>query len=147
MFAPGGYAIDNLIDVAQENDFAILVASPDDTTTSRGSTSPAVRDNVILELGLFIGVLGRDRAYLLLTGDARLPSDIVDSRLLSIPSVRMATLRLPSGLATPRSKRHPQLDDVMRRHCQRAEGTSSRELSDGLFIAGYKSAVRRIPWR
>ncbi|WP_328813581.1 nucleotide-binding protein [Rhodococcus sp. NBC_00297] len=85
VFAPGGYAIDALIDVARGHDFAILVASPDDTTTSRGSMSPAVRDNVILELGLFIGVLGRERAYLLLTGDARLPSDVFGLTTLKYP--------------------------------------------------------------
>ncbi|WP_328810621.1 nucleotide-binding protein [Rhodococcus sp. NBC_00294] len=86
VFKPGAFAIDALCEVAREHDFAILVASPDDTTISRGSTSLAVRDNVILELGLFIGVLGRERAYLLLTGNARLPSDVFGLTTLKYPT-------------------------------------------------------------
>lgn len=50
VFAPGAHSINALIDVAWKHDSAILVAPPDDTTTSREITSPAVRDNVILEL-------------------------------------------------------------------------------------------------
>ncbi|GIZ99467.1 hypothetical protein TTY48_40790 [Tsukamurella sp. TY48] len=75
MFAPGSYALDALLEVASGYDFAVLIASPDDTTDSRGESKPSARDNVILELGLFIGALGRERAYLLATGDLRLPSD------------------------------------------------------------------------
>ncbi|MGH3893456.1 MAG: nucleotide-binding protein [Rhodococcus qingshengii] len=75
VFEPGSYALEKLLEVAGKNDFAVLIASPDDTTVSRGDTTPSARDNVILELGLFIGALGRDRAYLLATGDVKLPTD------------------------------------------------------------------------
>jgi hypothetical protein len=50
---------------------------PDDTTASRGETEPSPRDNVVLEFGLFAGVHGRERTYLLATGPLRLPTDVL----------------------------------------------------------------------
>lgn len=75
-FAPGSITLDALIARANSVDFAILVATGEDTVTSRGTQSAAVRDNIILEFGLFLGALGRERVYLLSVGNAKLPSDI-----------------------------------------------------------------------
>lgn len=75
VFEPGRYALESLLEVAARSDFAVLVASPDDVTTSRGDTTPSVRDNIVLEYGLFVGALGRQRTYLLATGEAKLPTD------------------------------------------------------------------------
>ncbi|MEO5315557.1 nucleotide-binding protein [Pseudarthrobacter sp. CC12] len=75
-FAPGSITLDELIARANSVDFAILVATGEDTVTSRGTQSAAVRDNIILEFGLFLGALGRERVYLLSVGDAKLPSDL-----------------------------------------------------------------------
>jgi hypothetical protein len=76
VFEPSGYALDSLLEVAARSDYAVLVATPDDVTTSRGTTNASVRDNIILEFGLFLGVLGRNRTYLLATtGDVKLPTD------------------------------------------------------------------------
>lgn len=75
IFEPGGYTLDSLAEVAIRSDFAVLIASPDDVTTSRGDTSASVRDNIVLEYGLFVGALGRQRTYLLATGKVKLPTD------------------------------------------------------------------------
>lgn len=75
VFEPSRYALESLLDVAQRVDFAVLVASPDDVTETRGHTEASVRDNIVLEFGLFAGALGRKRTYLLATGEARLPTD------------------------------------------------------------------------
>lgn len=75
-FDPGSITIDALIERADRSDFAILVATNDDTITTRGTEGAAVRDNIIFEFGLFVGALGRERVYLLSVGDAKLPSDL-----------------------------------------------------------------------
>lgn len=75
VFEPGGYTLDSLIDEAHSCDFAVLVATPDDTRESRGQTAGVPRDNVILEFGLFAGVLGRSRTYVLATDGVLLPTD------------------------------------------------------------------------
>ena len=77
VFAPSGYALDSLLQVAGTVDFAVLVATPDDKTISRGETKASARDNIVLEFGLFAGALGRDRTYLLAPGDVKLPTDVL----------------------------------------------------------------------
>ncbi|KRE56157.1 hypothetical protein ASG70_03065 [Phycicoccus sp. Soil748] len=77
VFAPSGYALDSLLETAAAVDFAVLVVTPDDKTISRGETTASARDNIVLEFGLFAGALGRDRTYLLATGDIKLPTDVL----------------------------------------------------------------------
>lgn len=77
VFRPSSYSLDSLIGRAHRADFAILVATPDDTVHSRGAVNSTVRDNVLIEYGLFVGVLGRERVFLLAPGgDLHLPSDL-----------------------------------------------------------------------
>ena len=93
VFEPGGYTLDSLIAVAASIDFAVLIATPDDTTVSRGESKPSARDNIVLEFGLFAGALGRDRTYLLATGEIKLPTDVLGLTRLPYragPSVRAA---------------------------------------------------------
>ena len=77
VFEPSGYTLDSLIAIADRVDFAVLVAAPDDTTVSRGVEASSARDNIVLEFGLFAGALGRERTFLLSTGDLRLPTDVL----------------------------------------------------------------------
>lgn len=71
--------MESLTKVLSESDFAVFVFSPDDLVRIRDLTSPAVRDNVLFEFGLFIGRLGRDRVFFLLPtgGDLHLPTDLL----------------------------------------------------------------------
>ena len=59
-------------------DFAALVLSPDDTVISRESTAGAPRDNLVFELGLFMGALGHSRTFLLHPrgSDIKIPTDL-----------------------------------------------------------------------
>lgn len=58
--------------------FAIVLLTPDDFGGKVGSHAvPRARQNVILELGYFIGSLGRDRVCALKRGDLELPSDVL----------------------------------------------------------------------
>ena len=44
-------------------DIGLFVFTPDDQLQSRGESKPVARDNVLFELGLFIGKLTRRRAF------------------------------------------------------------------------------------
>jgi predicted nucleotide-binding protein len=58
--------------------FAIILLTPDDVAgPSGGEPKARARQNVILELGYFIGRLGRDRVCALKAGDIEMPSDIL----------------------------------------------------------------------
>ncbi|WP_346658660.1 TIR domain-containing protein [Bradyrhizobium sp. 143] len=62
VFFAGGYPLEHLEKQVAQSDFAIAIAEPDDIVRSRGHQSPTLRDNVLFELGLFMGKLGRHRA-------------------------------------------------------------------------------------
>jgi CRP/FNR family transcriptional regulator, cyclic AMP receptor protein len=78
VFRASWYPIESLEQQLDSSDFAIAIASPDDLVESRGKSVATARDNVIFELGLFIGRLGRKRSFLLEPrGDeVKLPSDL-----------------------------------------------------------------------
>lgn len=55
--------IESLEEKCAAVDFAIFVLTPDDVKFKREKKTAAVRDNVIFELGLFSGTLGRRRCF------------------------------------------------------------------------------------
>lgn len=77
-FKAANYTIDDLEAAVDNADFAIAIAHADDFVESRDEMWPAPRDNVIFELGLFMGRLGRARAILMEPRgkDVKLPSDL-----------------------------------------------------------------------
>lgn len=77
VFTIANYPLEDLERELDRSDFAIAIASEDDVTTSRGKKKRSPRDNVIFEIGYFMGRLGRHRAVLLEPKGAKvkLPSD------------------------------------------------------------------------
>jgi CRP/FNR family cyclic AMP-dependent transcriptional regulator len=85
VFRASWYPIESLERQLDQSDFAIAVAQPDDITLSRGGSSPTARDNVIFELGLFIGRIGRQRSFLVEPRgeEVKLPTDLSGITALS----------------------------------------------------------------
>jgi predicted nucleotide-binding protein len=84
VFFAGGYPLEGLEKAVSESDFALAVAQADDIVKSRGKTQKTLRDNVLFELGLFMGKLGRHRALLIhpKVDKLKLPSDLSGLTLL-----------------------------------------------------------------
>ena len=78
-FSPSSYTVNDLLAESARSDFAVFVVRGDDMTRSRGTESASPRDNVIFELGLFMGALGRERTLLLKPrgADLKIPSDLL----------------------------------------------------------------------
>jgi predicted nucleotide-binding protein len=78
VFRASWYPVESLERQLDQSDFAIAIAQPDDITSSRGKSLPTPRDNVIFELGLFIGRIGRLRSFLVEPRgeELKLPSDL-----------------------------------------------------------------------
>ncbi|UIF88020.1 TIR domain-containing protein [Cupriavidus sp. UYPR2.512] len=78
VFKVTNYTLEDLERELNTSDFAIAIAHPDDKLTWREEDWPAPRDNVVLELGMFIGRLGRNRAILMEPRGTKvkLPSDM-----------------------------------------------------------------------
>jgi hypothetical protein len=70
--------LESLVNALDEYDFAVLALTADDLVISRDALSSAPRDNVLFELGLFIGGLGRSRTFLVYdrTSGLKLPTDL-----------------------------------------------------------------------
>jgi CRP/FNR family cyclic AMP-dependent transcriptional regulator len=78
IFRASMYPLEALEAALDDKDFAIAVAAPDDFVETRGERHVTPRDNVIFELGLFVGRIGRQRTILLepRDEDVKLPSDL-----------------------------------------------------------------------
>lgn len=85
VFKVASYALESLETEVDDSDFAIAIAHSDDVTLFRDQEWPAPRDNVVFELGLFMGRLGRKRAILMEPREdkVKLPSDL--SGITTIP--------------------------------------------------------------
>ena len=62
-FSPGQSIYHQLMELSGSFDFAIIIITSDDAVISREVVSPAPRDNVIFELGLFLGSIGPERVF------------------------------------------------------------------------------------
>jgi hypothetical protein len=98
---PGTSTLDRLVELAHAVDFAAFVFARDDWTTA---TSPAAslppgtgqdspRDNVVFEAGLFGGVLGMRRTFIIHSRGSKLPTD-----LLGLICVRYDDATTPSEM-------------------------------------------------
>ena len=83
-FDPGTTTLERLLELTREVDFAAFAFASDDWTAAGSPASPprepgqaSPRDNVVFEAGLFGGVLGMRRSFILHAGGAKLPSDLL----------------------------------------------------------------------
>jgi CRP/FNR family cyclic AMP-dependent transcriptional regulator len=79
VFTAGDATIEDLMRAVNESDFAAFVFHPDDKVESRGREYNAPRDNVIFELGLFMGRLDRKRTFIIKEqhSDVKIPTDLL----------------------------------------------------------------------
>src|SRR4029078_13406523 len=83
-FNPGTSTLERVLELTQEVDFAAFVfaadawpASSPPPSSQPGSGQASPRDNVVFEAGLFGGVLGMRRTFILHANGAKLPSDLL----------------------------------------------------------------------
>ena len=62
-FDLGTTYLESLLKQMHKADFAILILTQDDITISRSQKKLSPRDNILFELGMAIGSIGRERCY------------------------------------------------------------------------------------
>lgn len=73
IFQLNASTLECLVKKARLYDYGVFIADADDITLKRDEIKDSTRDNVIFEAGLFMGTLGKDRAFVITSVD--LPSD------------------------------------------------------------------------
>ena len=127
-FNPGTTTLERLVELTHEVDFAAFVFARDDWTTAGPAADPppgtgqdSPRDNVVFEAGLFGGVLGMRRTFILHARGSKLPSD-----LLGLTCIRYGDVTTPSEMRVV----NQELRKAMRRRgaspASRVCGGSSR---------------------
>ena len=78
VFNGGDYTIEALERAVKESDFGVAILQDDDIIVSRDTEQRGPRDNVVFELGLFMGLLTRRRTFIALPRgvDQKLASDL-----------------------------------------------------------------------
>jgi predicted nucleotide-binding protein len=75
--ANGGRTVIETVEANSDVGFAVVLLTPDDVGGLKdGTLEPRPRQNVILELGYFIGKLGRSKVCALKRGDMEIPSEL-----------------------------------------------------------------------
>ena len=72
--------LESLLDALDDTEFGLFIFGADDVANIRGAETRTTRDNVVFELGLFIGRLGRERSFIMMpkdVSDFHMPSDLL----------------------------------------------------------------------
>jgi hypothetical protein len=156
-FKPSMTFIEALEAELAQSDFAVLTLTPDDQTESRGKISMTPRDNVLFELGLFMGRLGRERTYFVCdkNQDLKIPTDLLGVNPASYE--RRKGQKLEEAIATAcsqiaqrmrelgvRLKRTPEVEienRLVSSFCERIAGTWwGRQWSDEVRLSLFRIA-------
>ena len=86
-FEIGKSNFENLTGQIAFYDYAILIATADDVTLSRGKKQKTSRDNVLFEFGLFTGGLGHSKVFYILEKNTKIPSDLAGVTLPFISNI------------------------------------------------------------
>jgi hypothetical protein len=107
--------IEVLVDAAGKYDFAAFVFNADDVAKIHRKKYSVTRDNVVFELGVFIGGLGRDRAFIITpsgkSGAVKLPSDLLGVTVATYNPNRQDD-NLVAALGAPSNKIRRQMKEL-----------------------------------
>ncbi|SDF37134.1 TIR domain-containing protein [Bosea robiniae] len=149
VFEPSRTAMASLLDQIEESDFGLFIFSPDDITAMRDVKKRTVRDNVIFELGLFIGRLGAERCFVVVprgVDDLHLPTDLTGLTPASFDADRQdGNLQAALGPACNRVLRAiKKLGSLTQREATAASGDSIASSSDNALVDDRNDCIALI---
>ena len=113
IFGLGKSILEELISFLDKCDFGVFILRGDDLLASRGRDYNVTRDNVLFELGLFIGRLGRLKTFIVYDNstDTKIISDLTGILYTSFDGSK-PNLNIALGPAVSRIKQ--QIDDQLK---------------------------------
>lgn len=135
LFLPGKYILERIIEISKKVDAAVFIFGEDDKIWYRGDSTTQARDNVMIEYGLFAGILGKDKVVICVDGRPRTPSDLSGIIVIDVTEGK----RSQAEVAT-----HAWLNEI-----QKAVDTSDRNrlsvsFSYDKIIAEYHSTLDEL---
>jgi len=99
VFNASSTPIEDLDKIVREIDFGVVILTPDDKIERRDQRKFGPRDNVIFELGLLVGALGRHRVFMVQPHgiDMNIPSDLTGVNPITFVDGVLATIRTRLG--------------------------------------------------
>jgi len=91
--------IEDLCALIERVDFGLILMTGDDVTKSKGEETFSPRDNVVLELGMLIGRIGRERSMFLKPRDVdlKMPTDLMGVNPLTYNERKTTNLKAMLG--------------------------------------------------
>lgn len=124
-FDPSSFTLPTLVKKAGEVEFAVFVFHPDDEIEIRNNTYSIVRDNVLFELGLFVGKLGIENCFIICPDDLALQALRIPSDLSGITFCTYDAKRIVSAPLDAVSNACARMKIVIRGYTQEIESAES----------------------
>jgi hypothetical protein len=136
-FELSAYALESLLKVLRDFEFIVCVCTPTDRSTIRGERVDVSRDNVIFELGLFIGRHGRERCFVVqpIGVSMHLPSDFA-----GIMTARYDPHRSDNNLRAALGPACNQMREQIKAHLKAGDDTSLNAKVRNIAVVCYKMA-------
>jgi hypothetical protein len=155
-FSPGEWTLQGILDHAQDADFGAFVFAPDDKSVIRHKGYSTVRDNVLFEVGVFMGAIGPKRTFLLWpSGLSKLrhPSDLLGITTISYDPPKLGTVpQFPRVLAAVKTlgpalrSGYNEIQSLDRLLDQREQIVDGRISKSHKEIIATVAAQRNRPW-
>ena len=140
-FELSSVTITKLIEKTKNNDYAVFVFHNDDDLLLRENNYSSVRDNVLFELGLFIGKLGLENCFVLapknFEGKFRLPTDL-SGISVSFYDVTYSPL---DAVTTSCARVKMAIEDLEKTKVQNLEKSKKPEEETNKIINRYQSEI------
>jgi len=148
VFGPTDFILEAIVRQLDSSDFGIFILMPDDRTHSRGKAVATPRDNVVFELGLFMGALGRQRSFVLYPEELNKPKLKLPTDILGLVSARFSTTRsdgnTDAAVATACHSIRRAIRQLGRRSVHAALHPSQKTPEDALLTSLVNGALETV---
>ena len=144
MFGLSSGTLETLVASLDRFDFAVLVVDRADTTVSRGKDKNVPRDNVVFELGLFMGGLGREQTFMVFnqTQPLDLPSDLAGVTAGTYQPQSSGNLNAALGAVSTKIKQ--QIQRLGLREARRSKDMATAAESVRMTIAQLERLIKLL---
>lgn len=133
VFPLGVYTWDALIDLSKNVDAAVFIFGEDDKIWFRGEGTMTVRDNVLLEYGLFSGKLSKVNTIFLCEGRPKLASDLEGITWGDVGKKNSAKIKLKNWINSIRTNNQ-----------KKVEGFKITDLNDAFQITLKNQKIKKL---